>query len=94
MTAVTPSAMTQNSISPTSSIRIAWAPSQSTRRPISRRRSCQPPSGSMVAKWFAASCPTFDAVVHAPYGKKISHSLIPPGYIASIPGAGWDVWFS
>ena len=38
--------------------------------------------------------PTFDDVVHAPYGKKISHSLMPPGYIASMPGAGWEVWFS
>jgi hypothetical protein len=32
-----------------------------------------------VAKWFAASWPTFDDVVHEPYGKKISHSLMPPG---------------
>ena len=62
-----------------STIRIGWAPSQRTRRPTSRRRSCQPASGSIVAKWFAASWPTFDAVMHAPYGKKISHSLIPPG---------------
>ena len=42
----------------------------------------------------AASWPTFDEVVQAPYGKKISHSLIPPGYKASIPGEGCEVWFS
>ena len=66
------------------------APSQSARRPTSRSRSCQPSSGTIDAKWLAASWPTFDDVVHAPYGKKISHSLIPPGYIASIPGAGWE----
>ena len=47
-----------------------------------------------MAKWLAASWPTFDDVVHAPYGKKISHSLMPPGYIASMPGAGCEVWFS
>ena len=35
--------------------------------------------GTIVAKWLAASWPTFDAVVQPPYGKKISHSLIPPG---------------
>ena len=50
---------------PTSSIRIAWAPSHSARRPISRRRSCQPSSGTIDAKWLAASWPTFDDVVHA-----------------------------
>ena len=35
-----------------------------------------------------------DEQLVAPYGKKISHSLMPPGYIASIPGAGCEVWFS
>ena len=39
----------------TSAIRIAWAPSQRVRRPISRRRSCQPSSGMIDAKWLAAS---------------------------------------
>ena len=63
----------------TSVIRIAWAPSQRQRRPISRSRSSQPSSGSTDAKWLAASWPTFDAVVQPPYGKKISHSLMPPG---------------
>ena len=63
----------------TSVIRIGWAPSQRQRRPTSRRRSAQPSSGSTAANTFAASWPTFDAVVHPPYGKKISHSLMPPG---------------
>ena len=58
---------------------MSWAPSQRQRRPISRRRSSQPSSGTTLAKWFAASWPTFDAVVQPPYGKKISHSLMPPG---------------
>ena len=66
-------------VSSTSRIAIACAPSHRQRRPTSRSRSSQPSSGSTVAKWLAASWPTFDAVVHAPYGKKISHSLIPPG---------------
>ena len=39
----------------TSQIVIACAPSQRQRRPTSRRRSCQPSSALMVAKWFAAS---------------------------------------
>ena len=60
-------------------ISISWAPSQRQRRPTSRSRSSQPSSGRTVAKWLAASWPTFDDVVHEPYGKKISHSLIPPG---------------
>ncbi len=60
-------------------ISISWAPSQRHRRPTSRSRSSQPSSGRTVAKWFAASWPTFDDVAHDPYGKKISHSLIPPG---------------
>ena len=47
-------------------------PSRAVGRPSRRRR-------STVAKWLAASWPTFDAVVHPPYGKKISHSLMPPG---------------
>ena len=64
---------------PTSRIVIGCAPSHRQRRPTSRSRSAQPSSGSTVAKWFAASWPTFDAVVHPPYGKKISHSLMPPG---------------
>ncbi len=63
----------------TSVIRIDWAPSQRHRRPISRSRSSQPSSGTTDAKWLAASCPTFEAVVQPPYGKKISHSLMPPG---------------
>ena len=62
-----------------STISISWAPSQRQRRPTSLSRSCQPSSGTMVAKWLAASGPTFEAVVQAPYGKKISHSLMPPG---------------
>ena len=37
------------------------------------------PSPTTEAKWFAANCPTFEAVVHPPYGKKTSHSLMPPG---------------
>ena len=54
----------------------------------------KPSSGTIEAKWLAASCPTFEDVVQAPYGKKISHSLMPPGYIASMPGDGCEVWFS
>ena len=45
-------------------------------------RGAGPPSrrpATTVAKWLAASWPTFDAVVQPPYGKKISHSLMPPG---------------
>ena len=63
----------------TSRIEMSWAPSHRQRRPISRSRSSQPSSGITLAKWFAASWPTFDAVVQPPYGKKISHSLMPPG---------------
>ncbi len=64
---------------PSSTISMSWAPSHRQRRPTSRSRSSQPSSGRTVAKWLPASWPTFDDVVHAPYGKKISHSLIPPG---------------
>ena len=64
---------------PSSTISISWAPSHRQRRPTSRSRSSQPSSGRTVAKWLAASWPTFDDVAHAPYGKKISHSLMPPG---------------
>src|SRR4029079_1901746 len=39
----------------TSAIRIAWAPSQRVRRPISRRRYSTPTSGVIDAKWLAAS---------------------------------------
>jgi hypothetical protein len=38
-----------------SRIEMSWAPSQRQRRPISRRRSAQPSSGSTLAKWLAAS---------------------------------------
>ncbi len=62
-----------------SRIEIGCAPSHRQRRPTSRSRSSQPSSATTEAKWLAASCPTFDAVVHPPYGKKISHSLMPPG---------------
>ena len=64
---------------PGSLISMGWAPSHNARRPTSRRRSSQPSSGRIVAKWLAASWPTFELVVQAPYGKKISHSLMPPG---------------
>ena len=47
--------------------------------PISRAVLPAARRATTVAKWFAASCPTFDAVVQPPYGKKISHSLMPPG---------------
>ena len=47
-------------------------PSRAVGRPSPRRP-------RRVAKWLAASWPTFDAVVQPPYGKKISHSLMPPG---------------
>ena len=50
----------------TSRIVIGCAPSQRQRRPTSRSRSCQPWSGSIVAKWLAASWPTFEDVAQAP----------------------------
>ena len=56
-------------------ISISWAPSQSTRRPISA--SCSWPLVT-VAKWLPASGPTRELKLHAPYGKRISHSLISP----------------
>ncbi len=71
--------MRRRSATARQSISMVWAPSQRPRRPTSRRRSSQSSSGRIVAKWLAASWPTFELVVHAPYGKKISHSLIPPG---------------
>ena len=59
-------------------ISISWAPSHSTRRPTSRNRSSQPSSGISVAKWLPASGPTRELKLQAPYGKRISHSLISP----------------
>ena len=56
-------------------ISISWAPSQSTRRPISTN--CSWPLVT-VAKWLPASGPTRELKLHAPYGKRISHSLISP----------------
>jgi len=50
----------------TSSIRTRCAPSHSARRPTSRSRSAQPSSGTIEAKWLAASWPTFEEVAQAP----------------------------
>ena len=58
-------------------ISISWAPSQSTRRPISAQPVLSP-LGMSVAKWLPASGPTRELKLQAPYGKRISHSLISP----------------
>ena len=56
-------------------ISISCAPSHSTRRPISASCSCPLTS---VAKWLPASGPTRELKLQAPYGNRISHSLMSP----------------
>ena len=55
---------------------ISCAPSQRNDRPSSRR--CSLPS-TIVAKWFPASWPAFDAKLTYPYASRISVSDTPPG---------------